>query len=129
MNGGESAFGKLHDFTVPELLKLLRLNDETFAKQFRGTPIKRAKRGGLQRNICVALGNIGDAKAVPPLVEVLFSSEPIVRTHAAWALGRIGGSLALAALRRRRLSESEPSVCEEITVALQHLELSGMAEE
>lgn len=129
MTRSDSVFGKLHDFTVPELLKLLRLNDETFAKQFRGTPIKRAKRVGLQRNVCVALGNIGDLDAAPQLVEVLFSSEPIVRTHAAWALGRIGGPLALTALRRRHLCESDPSVCEEITVALQHLELSRMAGE
>ena len=38
-------------------------------QRFRHSPIKRAKRRGLLRNVCVALGNIGDPVAVPALVQ------------------------------------------------------------
>ena len=74
------------------------MTEEEFRERFRGSPIKRAKRRGLLRNVCVALGNIGDAQAVPALIGVLHDSEPLVRGHAAWALGRIRDRQALTAL-------------------------------
>ena len=50
--------------------QLLVVDDEGFRELFRGSAIKRAKRAGLLRNVCVALGNWGAAEAV--LVEGLF---------------------------------------------------------
>ena len=80
--------------------------------------MKRAKRVGLQRNVCVALGNIGDRSAVPSLVRSLARAEPLVRSHAAWALGRLGGPSAVAALEDALAREREPEVREEIAMAL-----------
>ena len=107
------------DRALPELLPLLALTEEEFAARFRGTAVTRAKRRGLARNVCVALGNIGDPAATPALVRALrLDSEPLVRGHAAWALGRIGGPDAEAALRAALASEADASVREEIEAAL-----------
>ncbi len=103
----------------PELLPLLTMTDVEFARRFAGTPIKRAKRGGLLRNACIALGNIGDPVAIPALGAVLAGEcDPLVRTHAAWALGRWREAAARHALERARLTEPDASVREEIMLAL-----------
>src|SRR6266568_3071713 len=82
----------------PELIPLLSLTEEQFRERFRRSPIRRAKRRGLLRNVCVALGNCGDRQAVPALIGALNDEESLVRGHAAWALGRIGGQQAVQAL-------------------------------
>jgi epoxyqueuosine reductase len=67
----------------------------------------------------VALGNAGDPAAVPDLGQALLGeSEPLVRAHAAWALGRIGGRQAHALLDQAAQMESDPQVQEEIQSAL-----------
>lgn len=38
--------------------KILAMDDETFRVEFRGSPMKRAKLGGLKRNAAVALANL-----------------------------------------------------------------------
>ena len=116
--GIEPAFEQRHDFGAPALLPLLELDDDAFRERFRNSPVKRAKRIGLQRNVCVALGNIGDRSAVPSLVRSLTRAEPLVRSHAAWALGRIGGPSAITALEDALGSEVEAEVGEEIESAL-----------
>ena len=55
----------------PELIPLLGLTEEQFRERFRHSPIKRTKRRGLLRNVCVALGNSGDVRAVPALLDAL----------------------------------------------------------
>lgn len=114
----ETAFKKRHDFNAPELLPLLDMDDEAFRARFRSSPIKRAKLAGLQRNVCVALGNIGDPAAVPALIGALSHGEPLVRQHAAWALGRIGGSDARQSIASALGQEQEDEVREELELAM-----------
>ena len=114
----EPAFRQRHDFATPVLIPLLELDDEGFTERFRNSPIKRAKRVGLQRNVCVALGNIGDSSAVPALAPALLRADALVRSHAAWALGRIGGRQAEGALESALPHEEDPEVIEEIEHAL-----------
>ncbi len=102
----------------PELIPLLSLTEEQFREQFRRSPIRRAKRRGLLRNVCVALGNSGDPQAVPALIGALDDNEPLVRGHAAWALGRIGGDQAKQALQESLLTEEDQEVQKEIQCAL-----------
>ncbi|GAC1566999.1 MAG: tRNA epoxyqueuosine(34) reductase QueG [Ktedonobacteraceae bacterium] len=105
----------------PALIPLLALTEEQFSMRFRLSPIRRAKRRGLLRNVCVALGNSGDPHAVPALTGALHDAEPLVRGHAAWALGRIGGDDAKRALERASRDEEKEEVRKEIQCALDHL--------
>jgi epoxyqueuosine reductase len=115
----EAAFQPRHGLHAPELIPLLRLPEDKFKERFRGSPILRAKRRGFLRNVCIALGNLGRVEAVPGLAEALASDpEPLVRAHAAWALGRIGGQNARAALSTAQTRERAVDVLEEIESAL-----------
>ena len=112
-------FSPGRDVAAPDLLALLELTDEEFAERFRYSPIKRAKRIGLQRNAVVALGNIGDPAAVPALERVLLgAAEPMLRGHAAWALGRIGGRAAQEALSGALGAGDDTQVEDEVRAAL-----------
>ncbi|MEJ7837833.1 MAG: tRNA epoxyqueuosine(34) reductase QueG [Thermomicrobiales bacterium] len=76
----------------PSLHWLLQMSPEQYGETYFGTPIPRTKRRGLARNAAVALGNIGGDSDIPILEQVLLDyDEPLVRGHAAWALGRLGG--------------------------------------
>ncbi|MDE2787078.1 MAG: tRNA epoxyqueuosine(34) reductase QueG [Chloroflexota bacterium] len=110
-------FGRT-DLAAVDLVELLEMTEEQFRERFAGTPIMRAKRVGMQRNACVALGNSGDTAAVPALARALRSAPPLVRAHAAWALGRIGGPAACSALVDVVAKETDAEVIAEIRQAL-----------
>lgn len=102
------------------------LDDRAFSEHFTRSPIKRAKRRGMLRNVCVALGNWAAADALPALQRALHDPEPIPRLHAAWALGEIArrhphsgaGACAAAQLQTAAAIEADERVREEISVAL-----------
>jgi len=107
------------DRARPSLVELLALRSGDFKRRFRGTAM--GWRGGavLRRNAAIALGNALDRSTVPALERALASDpHPLVRGHAAWALGRIGSPRALATLRARQTIEHDASVREEIAAAL-----------
>ena len=86
----DSAVAPRADLTTPDLLALLALDEDAFRAKFQNSPIKRTKRRGLLRNVCVALGNLGDPRALPALTRAAeHDPEPLVREHAAWAVERI----------------------------------------
>ena len=99
-------------------MSLLQMTEDEFRERFRNSPVKRAKLVGLQRNACVALGNAGSPAAIPALVRALREGESLVRGHAAWALGRIGGVKARQELESALPLEEEPETREEIGSAL-----------
>ena len=114
------------DDALPSLAELLKLDETTFAERFRGRAIMRAKRDGLVRNACVALGNVGGAEDLRPLAEALRDVSPIVRGHAAWALGRLAArhwlqTNATVLLENALRFEQDDSVREELALALQEL--------
>ncbi len=96
----------------------LALTPREFNRKFKDSPIQRAKRRGYLRNLAVALGNAKDPTAVPSLARALRDDEALVRQHAAWALGQIGGQEAQAALQRARQSEQAGDVLQEIDQAI-----------
>lgn len=107
------------DNAFPSLHRLLRLSAAEFQVLYRGTAVTRAKRRGLARNAAVALGNIGSEADVALLATVLAEhDEPVVREHAAWALGSIGGPRSRAALDRHRRLEPASDVLREIELTL-----------
>ncbi|HKY08406.1 MAG TPA: tRNA epoxyqueuosine(34) reductase QueG, partial [Candidatus Binatia bacterium] len=117
----ENAYQPRTGLYAPQLIPLLSLDQNEFRRRFKGSPILRAKRRGFLRNVTVALGNLKCREAVPELVRVLDDEEPLVRGHAAWALGEIGDRAALSALRARRQGETDPQVLAEIDEAVMRL--------
>ena len=99
-----------------DLAELLALSEEEFRARFQGTSIMRAKRVDMQKNACVALGNNRDTAGVPALVSALKNAEPLVRGHAAWALGQMATTQAIKGLEQS--TESDPYVLEEIAAAI-----------
>ena len=115
----EPAFQPRPDALAPHLLDLLALDAGDFRRRFRASPVERAKRRGLLRNAAVALGNWGDRSTVAPLSRALGDDEPLVRGHAAWALGRIACSQSQSALAQALTIETDPWVQKEINLGLQ----------
>ena len=85
----ESAFTALKSTVGTSLREHLLLDDNEFREMFRNSPIKRIKRRGFLRNVCVALGNIGTAQDLPALERALTDDEPLIAEHAAWAISQI----------------------------------------
>ena len=77
------------DLATPDLIALLSLDEAGFRGRFAGTPLLRARRGGLRRNVCVALGNAGDPRARPALDQAAADPDPLIAEHARWALSRL----------------------------------------
>ena len=66
----------------------LALNEDGFRALFPSSPIKRIKRRGFLRNVCVALGTSGP-RDLPALERAACDPEPLIAEHAAWAIDRI----------------------------------------
>jgi epoxyqueuosine reductase len=123
----EAAFGPKPGLYAPQLIPLLSMTTAEFHARFRGSPILRAKRRGFLRNVAVALGNIKDQTAIPALIRALDDKEPLVRGHAAWALGQIGTHAAREALQRGLEMETDPEVLDEINAATAHMQSTESA--
>lgn len=96
------------DLTLGEILAL---TPERFAEVFRRTPIKRLKLAGLLRNACIVAGNLRDASLLPQLVRLATGHESaLVRAHAVWAVGELGG---MAQLTKARAKETDTLVLAE----------------
>ena len=85
----EAAFSARPSTEGMPLRDYLSLSDDEFRALFRNSPIKRIKRRGFLRNICVALGNVGDPSDLPALKSVAADPEPLIAEHAKWAIQRI----------------------------------------
>ncbi len=77
------------DFHAPDLIELLGLDEGAFKRRFAGSPMARGRRQGLLRNVCVALGNSGDQRALPALGKAALDPEPLIAEHARWAIHRL----------------------------------------
>jgi epoxyqueuosine reductase len=107
------------DDLLPRLPELLALSEEDFGRRFTVSAVKRAKRRGLLRNVAVALGNTRNPDAIAPLTRSIETeSEPLIRSHAAWALGQVGGSAARQALEHA-LRDRDTAVRREASAALE----------
>jgi epoxyqueuosine reductase len=85
----ETAFFARHSTTGMSLRDYLNLGDNEFGMLFRNSPIKRIKRRGFLRNVCVALGNVGDSSDLPALKRAVADPEPLITQHAKWAIQQI----------------------------------------
>ena len=101
------------DRSRPSLRALLALGTNQFKRYVDRTAMRRVRRRQLLRNVAVALGNVGTADDVPALAAALEDREPLIRGHAAWALGRLGARDLLRAAK-----ETDAYVRSEIAAAL-----------
>ena len=85
----ETAFAARHSTMGMSLREYLELNDAEFRGLFKNSPIKRIKRRGFLRNVCVALGNAGDLSDIPALERAAADQEPLIAEHAEWAIQQI----------------------------------------
>lgn len=93
----EAAFSARPFITAMSLRDYLQLTEAEFRTLFRNSPIKRIRRRGFLRNVCVALGNAGDIGDVPALECAATDPEPLIAEHAAWAINEIQGRRRAAA--------------------------------
>ncbi len=97
----------------------IHLSPQEFNRKFRHSPIRRARRRGYLRNIAVALGNQKDADSVSDLAQVIETEpEPLVRVHAAWALGQLNTHPSRQVLDRAFHREEDETVRQELQDAL-----------
>jgi epoxyqueuosine reductase len=105
-----------------DLHTVFDLSPQEFNTQYSGSPLKRAKRRGILRNCAVVLGNFPHSTHIPVLKKVLTTEfEPLVRGHAAWALGNIRDQKAVEALKEALQTENDLPVLTEIRNALNQL--------
>ena len=101
------------------LIPLLQITEEEFQNYFAYNQIAIRPKEAIKRNAVLALGNIGDSRAVVPLIKIIQEDDnSIVRGHTAWALGKIGGEKAKFALEKALKIEKDKEVREEIINAL-----------
>lgn len=101
----------------------LALKADNWKDGLRRSPLVRARRHGLVRNASIVAGNQRREECTSPLVTILRDDpDPIARSHAAWALGRISGPKARGALLEASASELEPQVVFEIDAALRSID-------
>ena len=101
-----------------DLLSVLTAPDGELRATFRDSPLSRPKVEGLKRNAAIAMGNRGDPVYLDALSQALTGGSPLVRSHCAWALGRMGTPEAVAVLRAALGSEEDVVVFGELEAAL-----------
>jgi epoxyqueuosine reductase len=108
------------EHAFPDLVALAAAGANQLRQFVKRTALRRVDRRRLLRNVAVALGNSGDARAVPAVLALLAHPEALVRGHAAWALaelaevGAIPPAEAAAALAAATAAETDPDARTEL---------------
>lgn len=109
----EAALFARAELKTPGLDELAALSEGAFREVFSGSPIKRSGRARFVRNVCLAIGNSGEAALVASLLPLLEDEAPVVRGAAVWALARLDAARFAAEKALRRGAEQDTSVQEE----------------
>jgi epoxyqueuosine reductase len=104
------------------LTRLLDLTEEFYARCVGPILYNYIQhRTWFRRNAAIALGNLGDREHVGDLGRALADPEDVVRAHAAWALGRLGGRRARDLLEAALGREACAGVVAEIRGAMERM--------
>jgi epoxyqueuosine reductase len=102
-----------------KLEKLLHMTDEQFERIFNTLKLNYIHdKRYFRRNAAVALGNQKNTEPIPALVQALQDPDELIRGHAAWALGKIGGRQSRQALESGLSRETSEYVVKEISRGL-----------
>jgi epoxyqueuosine reductase len=108
------------DHALPDLVMLATCGTNQLRRFVQRTALRRAPRPQLLRNVAIALGNTGDARAVPAATALLGDRAALIRAHAVWALRQLARALPAhaaaidASLRARAQLESDADVLAEL---------------
>ncbi|WP_242825007.1 MULTISPECIES: HEAT repeat domain-containing protein [unclassified Dehalobacter] len=104
------------------LSKMLNMTDEFYTTRIQPLMYNYIKdRKYFQRNAAIALGNLGESSAIPDLGIAMDDPEELVRSYAAWALGKIGGNAAKRILEKNHQKQTSEAVQKEIDSALEKM--------
>jgi len=107
---------------IPSMVPLaeqLRFSEEEFKEYYSGTPVLRASWLGFTRNLIIATGNLKDPEMLYPLFHILkIHPSSMLRSHAAWALGKLGTAASRSALISTLETETDAIVIRELQTAL-----------
>jgi epoxyqueuosine reductase len=107
------------EIAKPLLRPILKLSNKEFKQQFGSVAGSWRGKKPIQRNAMIALAHFKDETAIPYLTAVLENdTSPVLKGTAAWALGKIGGKIAVAALENAREREIDDLVQKEIDKGL-----------
>ncbi len=73
----------------PALEWLASLDEQSFEREFNGSPVRRAGFMGLRRNVAIAMGNSAQAQFVDRLETWATAADEGLRAAARWALTRL----------------------------------------
>jgi epoxyqueuosine reductase len=90
------------DLNLPELDRLLGLDDAAFRKMFTASPVKRTGYRRFLRNVLIAAGNSGDNALIEPVRLHLNAEDGIIRATAIWALSQLLNAEDFLALAENR---------------------------
>lgn len=103
----------------PKLKPLLSISNREFYDTFGSMAGSWRGKKPIQRNAIIALAHFKDKTAIPELSKVLKEDpRPVIRSTAAYALGKIGGEEAEQALIMLKSREKDEEVLREIENAL-----------
>jgi epoxyqueuosine reductase len=83
---------KLPDEMIyPELIPMMNMDEDEYEKKYASQMFGFIMGGRryLRRNVAVALGNSGNKKALPCLEIAARGEDPLISSHAAWAIEKI----------------------------------------
>ena len=103
-----------------DLVEVLTMADDALLQRFGRFYVPRHDPDILRRNALVALGNSGADVHLDLLDRYLAHPNPLLRIHAAWAIGRIGGRRA-GEILCRAVEDPDPAVAVEIRSAMADL--------
>ena len=105
----DAAFTPRPALHPPDLRLMLSPPKPESIRALRGSPLKRARRSGLARNAAVVAGNLRLGELLPSLEQALLTdADPMLRMHAAWAVGEYRSTVARELLHRARASRARP---------------------
>lgn len=107
--------------TLVDLKELLDMGKREFSARFGKSAAGWRGLNLLKRNAVIALGNLKREEGLPLLEKAIKHPSPVIRGHAAWAIGQIGGIKGKGILKKALASERDPYVLKEIQDALAEL--------
>lgn len=112
------------EIAKPLLRPMLKMSNREFKNKFGHVSGSWRGKKPIQRNAIISLAHFKDETSIPDLIDILENeTSPVLKETAAWALGKIGGDTALAALEKVKAVEADINVKSEIEKSLLKLKI------